>query len=477
MMNPQDIRQAITAAPFELDNTGETPKPGTLYIPLAHRKALSRDAILVVGARGVGKSFWTAALSDDELRDQIGESVQELKQTIIHVGHAAKPNIKNYPNRESFISLINSGFEAYDIWRAVVLRWMAALLKRPVPNDSWKSTVEWVNSNPESFAEIAESTDELLARDEKYGLVVFDALDRTSNDWSTMNSIVRDLLRVALWLRDFSRLRAKLFLRTDQMERSVTSFVDASKIVATKVNLTWERHDLHAMMWQRLINSPNQHGETIRKLVSSYLPSSEPLIFNGGVWLLPAVLTSELPYQRMLFESIAGDKMGKDARRGVPYVWSVGHLADGHGWTSPRSFLAAIYGAAADSSDRYGQYQLALHYESLKRGIQKASQIRVDQVAEDDPWVPEAMKPLKGINVPCDAMGIEKAWMEKYPNGPGSIPSNNLPPQHSESWEGIRSDLERLGIFVTRKDSRIDMPDLYRVGFGLGRRGGVSPKK
>lgn len=48
---PQDIRQAILAAPFELDNTGETPKPGTFYFPLAHRKALSREAVLVVGVK------------------------------------------------------------------------------------------------------------------------------------------------------------------------------------------------------------------------------------------------------------------------------------------------------------------------------------------------------------------------------------------------------------------------------------------
>jgi len=27
-----------------------------------------------------------------------------------------------------------------------------------------------------------------------------------------------------------------------------------------------------------------------------------------------------------------------------------------------------------------------------------------------------------------------------------------------------------------KRDGRIDMPDLYRVGFGLGRKGGVKPK-
>ena len=59
MTSAHAIRAAILAAPFELDNRGETPHPGTLYIQLAHRKALARDAVLVVGARGVGKSFWT----------------------------------------------------------------------------------------------------------------------------------------------------------------------------------------------------------------------------------------------------------------------------------------------------------------------------------------------------------------------------------------------------------------------------------
>lgn len=52
-----------------------------------------------------------------------------------------------------------------------------------------------------------------------------------------------------------------------------------------------------------------------------------------------------------------------------------------------------------------------------------------------------------------------------------------MPPQHAErGWDGLRQDLIRLGIFETKKDGRIDMPDLYRVGFGLGRRGGVKPK-
>ncbi|MFQ2557837.1 hypothetical protein ACB316_03255 [Aeromonas sanarellii] len=474
---PQDIRQAILAAPFELDNTGETPKPGTFYFPLAHRKALSREAVLVVGARGVGKSFWTAALSDDALRRQIGQSVPELTSTRIRVGHAAKPNIEAYPDRDSFMALIGGGVEPYVIWRTVVLRWLASIIGKPIPQGSWALSAQWVLENPGDCAQIAEAANALLADSGQFGLILFDALDRTSHDWDTMNQIVRDLLRVTLWLRDFPRLRAKVFLRPDQMERTVTSFVDASKILATRVDLTWERHDLHAMLWQRLVNAPMQHGQCLRAVVASAITPVSALHEDGSVWSLPQALMAEDPHQRRLFEALAGDKMGKDARRGVPYVWSVSHLADGHGSTSPRSFLAAIFGAAEDSLQRYGSHHLALHYESLKRGIQKASGIRVQQVAEDDPWVPDAMRPLKGMNVPCDDQAIGEAWEREYPDGLSNIAPEHLPPQHGESWDGVHKDLERLGIFVRRKDGRIDMPDLYRVGFGLGRKGGVAPRK
>ncbi|WP_084536648.1 hypothetical protein [Azospirillum halopraeferens] len=477
MNNPQAIRQAIQEAPFELDSTGDVPKPGTLHIPPAHRKALSREAVLVIGARGVGKSFWTAALGARELRSQIGATVPELIDTTIHIGHAAKPNLRSYPDPDTFRSMVSQGHEPYSVWRAVVLRWLAEIAGHQVPVTTWMDTVAWVKGNPEPFARIVEAANQKLVGEGQFGLIIFDALDRTSHDWGTMNLIVRDLLRVALWLRDLSRVRAKIFLRPDQMERTVTSFPDASKITSTTVNLTWDRHDLHAMLWQRLINSPASHGACLRSVVSSVLPPPDGLIEHKDYWSLPPVLTSDSPYQRRLFEALAGDKMGKDARRGVPYVWSVGHLADGHGWTSPRSFLAAIAGAAEDSAQRYADYPLALHYESLKRGIQKASQIRVEQVAEDDPWVPEAMKPLKGKNVPCDFQTIFEAWSEAFPGGAGAIPSDHLPPQHAESWDGVRKDLDRLGILVTRKDGRIDMPDLYRVGFGLGRRGGVAPRK
>ena len=155
----------------------------------------------------------------------------------------------------------------------------------------------------------------------------------------------------------------------------------------------------------------------------------------------------------------------------------MGHLADGRGQTSPRSFLAAIRQAAEDSSERYSQHDYALHFESIKRGIQKASEIRVQEMAEDYPWVPYVLSALSGMNVPVEVDAVKKKWEEQFPAGAQSISAARLPAQHVDrGWDGVREDLQRLGLLETKKDGRIDMPDLYRVGFGLGRKGGVKPR-
>lgn len=46
-----------------------------------------------------------------------------------------------------------------------------------------------------------------------------------------------------------------------------------------------------------------------------------------------------------------------------------------------------------------------------------------------------------------------------------------------EGWLGIRKELEQIGFFEELQDKRVNMPDLYRIGFKLGRKGGVKPRK
>ncbi len=464
MSDAAALREAILAAPLGTSNHGEEATPETLYIPLSHLKALQLDAHVVVGGRGVGKSFWTGALRTDALRSTLGAAVRDLNNVVIRIGFSAAES-NEYPNADSFKQLLGDGREPYDIWRAVILRWVA---QKPdgesIPTQTWGATVDWLKQQPEQAVRLMQAP-----RDWR-GLIVFDALDRTSDDWRQMDDIVRGLLRAALWLKAQSGLYAKVFLREDQAERTVFNFPDASKLLADKAELVWARHDLHGLLWQRLINAPREHGERMRSICSA--------ITQGELWNLPDDMNRESQIQRKAFERLAGPWMGRDKRRGVPYVWAVGHLADGRGQTSPRSFLAAIKQAAGDSQVRYPTHDYALHYESIKQGILKASEIRVGEVAEDYPWVRTVLDTLEGRNVPCSYGDILERWVRRFPRGPEEIfSSQKLPAQHVErGWDGIRDDLQRLGLIETKKDGRIDMPDLYRVGFRLGRRGGVKPK-
>jgi hypothetical protein len=463
MSDPQFLRKAIVAAPLETSNFGEEPQPGTLYVPMSHLKAMKLDAHVVVGGRGVGKSFWTAALQSEPLRNLLGATASELNGIVVTIGFSGAERFDCYPNADVFEAFVAQGGDPYDLWRAVILRWVAAHAQHSIPTANWLDTVAWLKNKPEEAARLMQQPRHWR------GLILFDALDRTSNDWKRMDDIVRGLLRAILWLKSYPGLYGKVFLREDQAERTVFNFPDASKLTATQAELTWARHDLHGLLWQRLINAPDPYGAAMREVCMAEQ--------RDGVWLVVDEMKRESEAQRKAFEQLAGPWMGRDRRRGVPYSWAVGHLADGRGQTSPRSFLAAIRQAAQDSQERYPDHPYALHYESIKRGIQKASEIRVQEMAEDYPWVREVLSVLGGMNVPCTYEDILMRWQQKFPGGPQDIHSNRLPAQHaSHGWEGIREDLIRLGLIETKKDGRIDMPDLYRVGFGLGRKGGVKPR-
>lgn len=473
----QILRQAIIEAiPYTTSNYGEATDQRLVYVPPAHLKALRLESNLVIGSRGVGKSFWTAALGSPTLRTMLGATVRELEHTQARIGFAVNENIDAYPNAEVFVDLVKKGFTPYEVWRAVVLRWLAEIVDEAMPTEDWRATTEWVKANPEPLAKLMQRANQAFQAKGEKGLIVFDALDRSSNDWQTMDSIVRDLLKVVLWLKSYPAIHAKVFLRDDQLERTVTDFPDASKLLATKAELTWQPHDLHGLLWQLLCNAPEGHGQALRGVYAQVFGS--PPVQRDSAWLLDELAKREDHKQRALFEMLAGPWMGRDRRRGVPYIWSVSHLADGRRRTSPRSFLAAIRAAAEDSSEKYTNHTCALHYESIKRGVQKASEIRIAEMVEDYPWVTSIFAPLRGLTVPCEFSAIEERWTQQFTGGPGEVTHDRLPPRHAaRGWPGVREELERLGLFETMKDGRINMPDLYRVGFGLGRRGGVKPMK
>lgn len=69
--------------------------------------------------------------------------------------------------------------------------------------------------------------------------------------------------------------------------------------------------------------------------------------------------------------------MSQGPKRGLTYTWIPNHLAATDGRVNPRSLLKALRTAVKDTADQPSEHPRALHYDSIKRGVQEASKIRV----------------------------------------------------------------------------------------------------
>lgn len=312
-----------------------------------------------------------------------------------------------------------------------------------------------------------------------YFLVLFDGLDRFAHDWKEMYGTIRGLLRTARELLSYRRLRVKVFLPSEQADSDqIAGFADESGVIPL-VNLNWPRRDLYGLLWHHLGNGPE--GTAIREFL------------GGGDWpaacadeqtafFVPRELVRDENLQRETFHRIAGRSMGPHHRRGVPYAWVADHLADAQRRVSPRSFLAALREAASDTADRYPEHSYALHPDSIRRGVLKASRVRIGEIENDYPWVGNAMAALAGMAVPLESAEIAERWQSAgVLENLGRLTEQNevkLPPRRlGAGAAGVSLDLESLGVFYRMLDGRVNIPDVCRVGYGLGRKGGVKPVK
>lgn len=496
-LGPQELRTLIyNAIPPDAVGEHDPPPPvHQFFVPKSHARALNLNVPVVVGSRGAGKSFWWKALQSPEHRALVERFAPDTRirlSTQVKAGFGVPVDADRYPSRGVLGLLLAHGWSPREVWKTVTTWAVLDDDPRRPKIDGWPARVEWTVAHPEQVDRLLQAIDDAsLARDEDI-LVVFDGIDRTSDDWDVVFRHVEGLLQVALEFRAFRRLRAKLFLRTDQFDdRRIGRFPDASKVMASKVELRWLTVELYALLWQLLGNHKVQ-GADFRELVFQKVVNKEGLkesLSDPSVWRMPPATQFDTQVQKVLFHALTGPYMGEGPRKGFPYTWLPSHLADAHGEVTPRSFLIALRTAAADSLANHSEHGFALHYRSLHTGVQEAARIRQEEIAEHW-WVPEVLGDLAGrLEVPFDFSDAEALWTGAgtlarlqrrqqgeiwagRASGDGDQPWL-LPPRLSEGPTGVREDLIRLGVFRLMKTGRIDLPDVYRLGFGLAKRGGV----
>lgn len=477
------LRSALRSAlPEQASQFGaEPPDPQFLYVPELHIKALSLDNMLVQGIRGAGKSVWWAALQSREHRRLVakwaGTSLRGLDEnTTVTPGFGTGSRTDDHPDPDT-LALLLTRAEARLLWRTIVVHQIARCHRQRSIGANWPERVDFVRAHPDEVDRLIGEIDNQLLADNRRHLVLFDALDRTAHDWDRLRSLLKGLLQVLLELRSMRAIRAKAFVRPDMLlDPAVSSFPDASKVINNDVKLVWRSAELFALLWQHLANA-EQGGSDFRD--ECRRRGGGTFEEENGRFRVPERMRRDEVTQAAVFHSLTGPFMGRSVKgpesgkkRGVPYSWLPKHLADANGQVSPRSFLIALRRAA----DHGGPGPYPLHYEGVNAGVQKASAARVDEVKEDFGWIATLMEPIRGIKVPAKEKEITDLWRRNRTLDRVAEIKDALAPRHlADGSSGLIQELIELNFCERLRDGRVNIPDVYRVGFGLARKGGLKP--
>jgi hypothetical protein len=287
-------------------------------------------------------------------------------------------------------------------------------------------------------------------------------------------------LRTALAFRTRRAIKMKFFLRPDMEEDpEIWNFPDSSKLRHSKVELDWKVRDLYALLLVFLANDEHHGGAKFREDMKAV--TGVTWRENAGVYPLPEKLEGETQL-RPIVEGIADKLMGKSPKRGYTYSWIPTHLADAAGRISPRTFLLTFKRAAELTHSQHAGHEFALHYEALQQGVAHASDIRIKEIAEDYPWVGLLLKAARGLSVPMERNELVARWTADQISGvhaTGKLPPRRFTtdPIRNGRPEVLVEDLVELSVVYRTEDDRLNIPDIFRVGFGIKRKGGVRPPR
>lgn len=468
-----------------------------VYIPTSHLQALDPQRMVVEGMRGSGKSFWTGVLTNPEFRKALGaqEIGIELKQALSSIKDSyrialdAGSTEATFPKSNELERLLAlPGVKAETIWMVAILRLFPADAELGMPGptdkyDHWTAPVAWAGLNPARLSNGLALLDQQLAQSRQTALVVIDAIDRASHDLAQVSAMGAGLLRVLLEFRFAKGLRIKAFFREDVLSRASPSVVDGSKLLNNKVVLKWDQAELYGLAFYRIAQHSNYFREQFKQI-------------TGLTWRQDSAQryvcdkASDANIQKLFWRALVGDYMGKAATKGHSYPYIFNHLSDGLGRVAPRIFLVALREALSSTIAQYDEKPCVIYPEAIKDGVRKASSDRVEELKTEYLWIDPALNCIRvqKETVPIDRATLESIWLANDAavlNEIEAMRSEALIPWRSEAGdaakiESLRTTLDQIGVTKSRMKGdceRIEIPDIYRLAYKIGRKGGISTNR
>ena len=476
-MDLAPIREAM--AGFEISPRVEPNEEidlNRVLFPDGHRSVLDLKRQLVVGNRGMGKSFWTHALTNPAVRDRLARAYSFPKLAITNVVIGFNGSIKisgATATIEEIQHAHRTGEDPEVIWRAVILRATRSL--RPTPAVlSFFDTLNRLKARPGSYAEELTALDDEIANSGYSTLIVFDALDRISHEWGLIREMTKGLLLTVVGLQSFRSIRAKVFMRVDQFEdRELFRFPDSSKIRNDRVDLKWYPYELYGLLLFELMR--HQPAALVLRELARRLNAHSALPTGGHLVTAPQE-------QEVLVTAIGGEYMGKDQKRGRVYTWVPLHLGDAANNCSPRTFLTAWKTAAEHVPSP--QRQVVDHL-GINEGVRRASSTRLNELREDYPWIDLVLQPLRRQFVPIPKDDLFQLWrreqvteriLERTSGGDWLAPIGVFINENSQN--ALLQTMTSIAVMEERANGKINIPDIFRVEAEILRKGGVAvPRK
>jgi hypothetical protein len=446
-----------------------------VFLPDGHRSVLDMKRQLVVGNRGVGKSFWTHALKNPTVRKRLAQaySFPTLARTEVIIGfNGSVKRSATTPTIEEIQAAREAGNDAELIWRAVILHAVDSLRTAEGASD-FTDAVARLKRSPSDYTTELSAIDDEKAHEGSSILIVFDALDRLAHDWGLIRDLTKGLLRTVLGLQSFSSIRAKVFMRVDQFaDTELFRFPDSSKIRNDRVDLAWYPFELYGLLIFELLRQ--QAAASVLEELARSLDAKSALPISGRP-------SANVHKQEVLITAIAGEFMGHGSKRGRVYTWVPLHLGDAANNCSPRTFLTAWRTAAEHVP---APQELVVDHLGINEGVRRASSARLTELSEDYPWIKLGLEPLRRQFVPIEKEHLFELWnaervterILEQSNGSGWLAPIGVIVEHSPA--ALLQTMTSIAVMEERANGKINVPDIFRVEAGILRKGGVAvPRK
>lgn len=460
--------------------------PKTFLMPKAAKRILDPSVVVVLGARGSGKSSLAAFLTAH------GGGPDEARANAEAHGFPHSNYFDAFSQRgvsHADANVLDSAVRGADdeTLRDYWLYWLFTqyAAKKFLPSidaDLSSPGVQTLNSllklgrdDPARFArrgvETRATVIAALDREEEVFMTtsktavtppwsftaVYDDLDMVGAfEPSVRLRFIRALL--GLWTSFSTRyrhIRAKIFLPADLFDLRLFDTLDVSKLMGRAERLEWDVPSLYRLVLRQL----GAQGDDVRGWLESFGVTFREQGTNGWIPDEP----SDEATKRWLTETLRS-VVAVNGTRSTVQQWIPNRLRDGRDRVAPRSMLGFFRESArlAQSRAPRAHWNHLLAVDDAVSALDVVGSRRVEEVREVYEWV-DRLLALKGRTLPMARTDVEALLEHDSLDAP-----KPTPPRDGRT---VTTELIRMGMLrEIGAGERLDVPDLFVRHFGVLRR-------